>query len=675
VRIPLGWLKEHVEVAVETRRLADDLTAAGLAVDAIEGHGEAAVLELDVTTNRVDAMNVRGVAREVSVIYGTALKALDLGFREAGADATQGLRVTVEAPELCPRFCVRILDVRMGPSPAWLRERLEAVGVRPISNVVDLTNYVMMELGQPSHAFDLAKLTGAALHVRWAREGERLTTLDGVARTLTPRVGLVASPTAGLALAGIMGGASSEVSDSTRAVALEAAYWDPLSIRRAGRALGLHTEASHRFERGADPECPPIATARLAHLLERLGAGSTRPGLIDVRPSPQPARGAILRPARLRALLGVDVPEERSQAILEGLGFRVGAAEAGGRPVTIPSWRGDVQREADLVEEVGRHLGLDRIPSTIPPARRAGVLRPGLLRGRRVRDILTGAGLVEVVRLSFVGDGLEGRPGVAVANPLADVEGRLRGSLVDPGLIDTLKRNLSHGSRDVRIFELGRVFLPREGALDERTHLGILLAGAARPRHWSESNRGADFFDAAGLVELLGARLGLGFELGPGAVPSFVHPGQSATVSLDGEALGYLGALHPEAAARAGLREQALLVELCLDAVLARPAERERARPLPRHPGASRDLSLLVGRGVSARELVAWARGAAGPLLRSIHVSDRYQGPPVPEGKVSVTISLRYQDPERTLTSEEVQASLEGVARALRERGAEIRGE
>ena len=675
MRLPIAWLKEHVDINVEPRRLADDLTLVGLAVDAIEGDGDQAVLELDITTNRVDCMNVRGVAREAAVIYGLKLKPLATELVEHGPPAAEALRVAIEAPELCPRFCARVLDVRIGPAPAWLRDRLEAVGVRPISNVVDLTNYVMLELGHPSHAFDLAKIPQAELHVRWAHEGEKLKTLDDVDRVLTPRVGVVAGPADALALAGIMGGAWSEVSDETRVVALEAAYWDPLTIRRAARTLGMHTEASHRFERGADPHEPVRATARIAHLLQRIGAGSVRPGLIDVHPTPRPRRSAVLRSSRQRTLLGADVPEAKAAAILEGLGFAVGNTENGGRRIGIPSWRSDVNREADLIEEVGRHFGLEKIPSTLPPATRGGHLREEQSGARRVREVLVGAGLDEVARLSFVSPGLEARPAVPIANPLADVEGLLRSSLVDPGLLDTLKRNLSQGRHDVRVFEIGRVFAPTGNAVEERTQLGLLLAGAARPKHWSEPARSVDFFDAKGMLELLVARMGWALDFGKGSVPPWLHSGKSAALVLNGEALGYVGALHPEAAARLELRGETVVAELRLDSLFEARPSNVRTHPLPRHPAVSRDLSVLVDRSVAADQLVMWARQGAGALLRSVHVSDRYDRPPVPEGKVSLMLTLRYQEPERTLTSEEVQASVEGAARVLRERGAEIRGE
>ncbi len=402
MKVPYGWLRDYVDVPVEPRKLGEALTLVGLALEGLEGEGDDAVLDLDVTTNRVDCMNLYGVAREVAVIYGLALKPLAVDFAEHGKPAGEVLDVVIEAPDLCPRFCARVLDVRIGSSPDWLRARLEAVGVRSISNLVDLTNYVMMEMGQPTHAFDLGKIPKGALHVRWARAGERVTTLDGVDRSLDARVpiGVVAGPEAPLALAGIMGGASSEVSDATRVVALEAAYWEPRAIRRGSRALGMHTEASHRFERGADPEGPPLALARLAHLLEQTGAGTSRPGLIERHPAPRPRSRIVLRSARLDAVLGTSVPAPRAQQILAGLGFSVGPWASGQAEVEAPTWRGDVSREVDLVEEIGRHHGLGHIEASLPPSAdpqgltdnqkrsrlvRARALRSGFHRGDQLR--------------------------------------------------------------------------------------------------------------------------------------------------------------------------------------------------------------------------------------------------------------------------------------------------
>ncbi len=669
MKILVSWLREHVDVPVPVAKLAADLTEVGLAVDGIEARGEDAILDIDVTTNRVDCMNVRGVAREVSVIYGLPMKPLDVSFEEKGSAASSALKIAIDAPDLCPRFAARVLDVTMGPSPAWLRERLEALGVRSISNVVDLTNYVMLELGQPTHAFDLAKIPGAELRVRWARAGETLTTLDGVARTLKASHGVVSGPKDALALAGIMGGASSEVSDATRTVALEAAYWDALTIRRGARALGMHTEASHRFERGADPEGPVTALARLSHLLQKIGAGTTRPGAIDVRPAPRPVVRLSLRRERQRMVLGVDVPAARAREILTGLGFGVDPVE-----IEVPSWRGDVTREIDLVEEVGRHFGVNRIPSTLPPATRPGLLRPAQVLERRLRDVLVGAGLSEVVSYSFVSRA--SGPSVRLQNPLADDQPVLRTSLVDPGLTDVLRLNLSHGRRDVRIFEIGRVFHPRDGQLPrEVPHLAFLLAGAPA-RHWSQKARAADFFDASGLVTLVARALGwseLSFEK-EDPQPIF-HPGRSAAVSVAGKNVGWIGELQPEFARDLGLRDETLVGEIVLTDLIAKAPAVERFVPLPTQPAVLRDLSVVCDATLPAREIGALVRRSAGPLLRDVAVSDRFEGGSLPAGKVSLTVTLRYQDQERTLTGEEVQQSVGAVVSALKARGAEIRGE
>lgn len=681
MKLPFSWLKEFVDVPVEPRRLGEDLTSVGLAMDGLLSDGKDAVFDLDITTNRVDCMNVYGVAREASVLYGVPLKPPPVEVTEAGEPAASGLQVRIEAADLCPRFCARVLDVRLGPSPAWLRERLEMVGVRPINNVVDLTNYVMLELGHPSHAFDLAMIPGKTLVARWGRQGETLRTLDGVERSVpaSPRVGLVASPEGPLALAGVMGGASSEVSDATLVVALEAAYWSPLAIRRASRALGMHTEASHRFERGADPEAAALATTRIAHLLQKIGAGSPRPGLIDCVAEPLPARSTTLRRDRVSLVLGAPVPEARAAQILEGLGFRVGAERDGWRDVSIPTWRSDVSREADLIEEIGRHYGLDKLPSTLPRTSGVGGLKRWQARERRVRDVLFAAGLVEVITLSFPpdpkGDSDSGAA-VRLLNPLAEDQATLRSSLVKPGLLASLQVNLRQGRRDVRLFEMGRVFLPAERLATEEQRLGILLAGEGRDGHWSERGRPVDFFDLSGILTLLCERLELPHcELAREPQSPLLHPGKSAALRFKGEPIGFVGALHPDLAERSELPAEVYVAELRLEPLLHAAGEGTRMQQLPRYPSVARDLSILCDGTAEAGALVEIARRAGGSRLRSVAIADRYFGAPVPEGRVSLMLSLVYQDPSRTLTGEEVDASLAAIQSALRKAGAEIRGE
>lgn len=669
MRIPLSWLKELVDVAVEPAELGDDLTMAGLALEGLETHGGETVLDLDVTTNRVDCMNVLGVAREVSVIYGVPLRAPDLSFTEKGAPAAEALSVSIEAAELCPRFCARVADVAMGPSPAWLRDRLEQVGVRPISNVVDLTNYVMIELGQPSHAFDLARIPGGALVVRLAREGERLTTLDGDDRVLAAGTGVVASASTPLALAGIMGGASSEVGGTTAAVAFEAAHWNPLRIRRGSKALGLHTEASHRFERQSDPEAMPVALARIAHLLGKIGAGTVRPGLIDVVAHARKPVRVSVRPTRVDALLGTSVPPQRQAAILTGLGF----VDAGGGSWDVPSWRGDVSREVDVVEEVGRHHGLGRIPSTVPAARRVGALSRVQRRERELRAVLAGMGLRETISFSLV----SGSPGarVPLANPLAGGQGALRDGLVSPGLLDALAVNLSQGRRDVALFEIGRVFAADGAGVRETPHLGLLWCGAVEPPHWSRKARAADFFDGKGAVQRACMTLGAGDVVFAASSRPDLHPGRCVDVHADGMIAGWLGVLHPDRAEALGVRTEVVVAEIALGLIGALAGPGVRMSALDRFPAVVRDLSVLTGLGVPAGALLGVVREAAGPLLREAVLADRYEGAPLPAGRVSLTLSLRFQAQERTLLGDEVDRAMQDVAARLRADGHEIRGE
>jgi phenylalanyl-tRNA synthetase beta chain len=681
MKVPLSWLREYVPFAAEPRALADALTVSGLAVDAIERVGDETILDLDITTNRVDCMNVYGVAREVAALYGLPLRPLDTKVVESGPPAAEALDVAIEAPDLCGRFCARLLDVKVAPSPAWLRDRLELVGIRSIDNMVDLTNYVMVEMGQPTHAFDLARVPGGALVVRWSRPGEALATLDGTERTLPARVGVIAGAGGepALALAGVMGGASSEISDETRVVALEAAWWEPLAVRRGARALGMHTEASHRFERGADISAGPAALARLAHLAAKIGAGTTRPGLVERKGGERPARVIKHRPSRVNALLGVEVPRLQQMRTLEALGFIVSGSGPEATVLT-PTWRLDVSREADLAEEVGRHYGLQRIPPALPPSDRPGRLRPSSRRERRIREILTGVGLTEVVNYPFVaGVQMETAPPdrTRLANPLTEEQDTLRTSLVVPGLLGTLRTNLRLGRRDVAVFEMGRVFVGPSGSPREERRLAILLSGSTHPHHWSMKPRPFDVFDIKGIGELLFARLG---ERAPeidrsAVVPRHLHPGRAAGLRRSGVPFGYAGALHPDVRAAWELKDEAVVLDLGLDDLLEAVPLVPRFAALDRYPAVERDLSILCDESSPAAEIDGRVRAAGGARLRSVSLVDRYTGNQVPPGKVSLTVSLRFQDPERTLTSEEVQEAVDGVVRELRAAGFEIRGE
>lgn len=684
MKIPVSWLRDFVDLTVGPQQLADDLTSVGLACDGIEFFGVEAVLDLDITTNRVDAMNMYGVAREAAAFYGLPLKPLDLSFAETGTPSPELLRVAIEAPELCPRFAARVFDVRVEPSPSWLKDRLELAGQRSISNIVDLSNYVMLEMGQPSHAFDLAKLRGGVLQARMAVTGEVVKTLDGAERTLNASMGVVGDAAGALAIAGIMGGASSEISDATATVALEAAYWNPLLIRRAAKALGMHTDASHRFERGADPSGGPLAIARFGNLAGRGGMATARPVMIEARGAEIPPRRLSLNLSSIDSRLGARIAPEQVQTTLRRLGFEVTPPEPTAAPtpgaersfeIGVPTWRGDCTREVDLIEEVARHYGVMKIARTVPASRRAAGLTSAQRTERRLKALLAGAGYREALHLNFVSsakcDPSQGAV-VRIANPLSVEQDALRTSLVMPGLLEALERNQRHGARDIQMFETGRTFGPSPAGPIETARLALLVSGST-PRGWAGKPRALDFFDLKRTVEdILGHYTRAAVSLDREGVPPFLHPGRSVVIRLDGVPCGYLGEVHPDSIAAFSLRDRPVVAELVLDALGSREAL--GFSTFSRFPGVVRDLTVLVPSTEEAAAVVALARARAGAAARRVELIDRFEGQGVPVGQVSLTLSLLFQDDARTLGSEEVERAIQAVRAAFAERGYNARG-
>ncbi|MHC1580779.1 MAG: phenylalanine--tRNA ligase subunit beta, partial [Methanopyraceae archaeon] len=488
MRFRVDWIGEFVELRETAGELADLLTGVGLAVDAVESWGDQSVLEVDITSNRPDAMSHFGTAREIAASTSREMRAPDFTFQEEeGKAATEAARVEIEAPELCRRYAARVVEgVRVRTSPDWLADRLLAVEMRPVNHVVDVTNYVLWELGHPLHAFDLDLLEGSSIIVRRARPGEKMTTLDGVERTLDPEMLVIADEKRPVALAGIMGGADTEISEGTTRILLESAHFDPGSIRRTARRLGLRTDASQRFEKGADPEVIVRALERTCHLLERCGPGRPLLGAIDVYPRPWQSEAVPLRWERAEALAGCELDPTRLMDVLRRLGFEPKQERAGVYRVGVPSWRPDVSREVDLIEEVARHHGYDRIPSTLPqPSGAPPEREPGQVRRELLRDGLVAAGLLEAVPWAFVSaeeDASfryrgEGEP-LALENPLAERQGVMRGSLL-PGLLEAAARNLSRGVEAVHIFEAGKRFWrdPGSGEPGEAWTVACLLRG------------------------------------------------------------------------------------------------------------------------------------------------------------------------------------------------------
>lgn len=643
------------------------------------------VLEVDVTPNRPDCLSVVGLAREVAALTGGRFRAPAPRPLEAGP-AVEGLTaVALEAPDLCPRYAARVVTgVRVGPSPAWLAQRLRAVGLRPINNVVDVTNYVMWELGQPLHAFDHARLAEGRIVVRRARAGEGLVTLDGQARTLDPTMLVIADAERAVALAGIMGGQDTEVGAATTRVLLESACFHPGSVRRTARALGLATEASYRFERGADVDEVLTALDRAAALVAELTGGLVAAGVVDVYPAPRAPRRVRLRLDRVRRVLGACPPAPRVAEILGGLGFPLEARD-GDFHVTVPSFRRDVQEEDDLVEEVARVWGYAEIPATLPSGQLRLTRRPRhLVVEDTIRACLTAAGFQEVITLALVdprhlptlGLAPEDPAVVRLQNPLAADRSVLRPTLL-LGLLEAIQTNVRRQMPDLKLFELGRVFTG-QGADKlplEEPRVGLACTGARERRAWYAGRARVDVFDVKGAVEQVVEALGRGpVEVEALAVP-YLEEERAATLRVGGQPVGLLGEVHPQLLAAFDLPAAVFFAELSLDRLEAVAARRPVHRPLPRHPGVARDLAVVVAASVPAAEVARVIRESPIPHLRRVVLFDVYTGGQLGPGRKSLAYALWYQAEDRTLTDAEVNAMhAELVERLRAQLGAEVRG-
>lgn len=684
MRISLTWLRELVPLGASPSEAAEALASRGLPVDAVYETAGHTVFDVDVPANRPDCLGHIGVARELAAAFGLELRPRPAPAPSSGEPIERDLTVRVEEEELCRRYTARLVrGVRVAPSPAWVVSRLEACGLRPVNNVVDASNLVLLELGHPIHTFDLDRLDRRTIVVRRARPGERLRTLDGVERSLDPSVLVIADASRAVAIAGVMGGADSEIRATTRDVVIEAAWFEPRQIRRAARRLGISTEASQRFERGADPEAVIEAQETAARLLRDLAGGCPAPGILDLRPRPFERRPLRLRLGRVRALLGFDPGPDAVVKALEALGLEP-SRDGDVVGTVVPSWRVDIEREEDLVEEVARQVGYGQVPSRPPPA-----LSPATgdaasaAAAERARDLLADLGFHEAFCYAMIGPGQDDpfvsrscpEP-VAVSNPLSEALARLRRSLA-PGLLAAVASNLRRGIRDVRLFEVGRVFLGGgAGAFpSERSHVGLAWTGAAEAPHWSRRAREADLYDMAGVVERLVGSLkpGLALERRPGALPG-LHPSKAIEwVLQDGAAVGWSGQLHPDAQRAADFPTGVLLAEVDLDVLARAPSVPARYRPLSRLPGVSRDLSFVLTRGTPwSRLLEALARVSAPESPARFELVDVYQGEPLSPSEVSYSVRFVLEPMSRTLTDEEIEAYRLALVRAA-ERGAGAR--
>ncbi|OQA42746.1 MAG: Phenylalanine--tRNA ligase beta subunit [Chloroflexi bacterium ADurb.Bin325] len=656
------------------------------------------VLDYDVKGAIAHLQSVYGAAREVSALTGRPLRddvmtVLERRPVTIAADADFAA-VVIDAPDLCLRYSAALIeDVQVGPSPLWMQQRLQRAGMRPINNVVDVTNYVMLELGQALHAFDydllVQRADGRKPHIimRRAHEGERIQTLDGVDRQLDPETLLITDTAGAVAIGGIMGGAETEITAGTTAILLEAANFHFLGIRRASQALGLRSEASNRFGKRVDPELTVKALARACQLLEELAGGRARPVYVDNYPGRPEPKHIVLDPAYVNRLLGVTIPAEEQARILRSLEFGVAADSAGLLQVDVPSFRQDVSIPADLAEEVARIYGYDRMAGTLLEDELPRAPRNLKLESEeKVRDVLTGCGLDEVITYSMIdlrdeakllGAAAAAQPHVTVLNPLSVERGHLRTTLL-PELIRTARANLRFTER-VAIFELGRIFIPRpdETLPAEPRRLATLLVGPREPASWLSHDTGPmGFFDLKGVVETLTERLGVpGVTWERGSHPA-LHPGRTAEVRVNGQTAGAVGELHPQLRDALDLPDLPVaLMELDLDVLLAGWGSQQEMVEFSLQPPVFEDLALLVDEGVAASQVAALIRQTGGKLLVDVRLFDMYRGGQIPAGKKSLAYSLTFQAADRTLTAEDTaKARQRIVARLEREIGATLRG-
>ncbi len=740
MKISPAWLREFVDIPADDRKLADDLTLAGISVESIEGEGARTVYDVDFTPNRVDAMNHYGVARDCAAIYDRELKPLTPVIpseREPQASASRGtlipqFKIEIEDPQGCARYTARVIrNLKFAPSPENIVQRLELLGSRAINNVADASNYTLQEIGHPTHCFDLDLLAGGKIVVRRARPGEKLKTLDGVDRILHPDDLVIADAVKPVALAGVMGGFDSMITEKTRNVLIESAWFDPASIRRTARRHSMHTDASHRFERGADIGLTPTACARVAELILQTAGGQiqnfhnprppcphgstsddgTQPcvrcaeeeeelgsdikygdigPVLDAYPRKLDRPTLTLRRSEVRRHLGQDIPDTEIARILRRLGFGVTpgrtsaavAEEVAEFSVQVPSWRLDVEREIDLIEEIARIYGYDRFPNTLPGFVGGVIELPDAKKEEKIRAALLALGYHEAVSLTFISHAdaqrFSAAKPVEIANPISEEASVLRTSMV-PSMLNMLAYNLNRGNADVRLFESGKIYEGMGAHTEEHRRLSIGATGAAISPSVHAPGRPYSFFDLKGDIEtLLGAfrHNALYFDA---STPDYYHPGCSARAVMDGATVARFGQLHPGLAAERKLRLSAqetpaiYVAEIDLERLYARDLRQVRYRPIPRFPAVDRDFSCIFDDSVTFERIGNATSALRIAELRALAPVEVFRGGSIPAGKYSMLLRATFQSAERTLRDDDVALWSQQVIHALESLGGTLR--
>ncbi|MBS4176094.1 phenylalanine--tRNA ligase subunit beta [Lederbergia citrea] len=641
------------------------------------------VLELDLTPNRADALSMLGVAYETAAILGQEVKLPEIASEASSEKAADYISVKVDATEDNPLYTAKVIkDVKIGPAPLWMQTRLMSAGIRPHNNVVDITNYILLEYGQPLHAFDYDRFGSKEVVIRLAHEGEKITTLDDAERTLTSEQLVITNGTVPVALAGVMGGADSEVSDDTTTILLESAYFAGGSIRATSKHHGLRSEASSRYEKGVDPERVRPAAERAAQLIAKYAGGEVLQGLVEADHLTMEPAVVSISLEKINRVLGTEITETEVVEIFNRLKFKV-TVEEGTFTVTAPTRRGDITIEEDLIEEVARLYGYDNIPKTLPK----GAATPGGLsavqeKRRTAKGFLEGAGLYQAITYSLTSEekansfAIEKREPVKLAMPMSEERSRLRLSIV-PQLLEVVSYNLARRHDSIALYEIGSVFLNEghDAQPDEREHIAGAMTGMWVANEWQGEKKPVDFYVAKGILEGLFEKLGVseGIEWQAADLDG-LHPGRTAEILLSGEVIGFAGQLHPHVQKQLDLKET-YVFEIKSDALFNYNLPELQYVPIPRFPSISRDIALVVDKEVTAGTLETIIHEAGGKLLKAVHVFDLYEGEHMEEGKKSIAFSLTYIDPEKTLTDEEVVRAHDKVLAAVKEKaGAELRG-
>jgi phenylalanyl-tRNA synthetase beta chain len=704
MKVVYNWLKDFVDVTAPPNELASRLALSGTNIGGVENGVHGAVIEAEVSSNRPDCLGHYGIAREVGAIYKLPLKHISPKPAEAAAKASDAMKVEIQSPDLCGRFTARVIrGVKIQPSPKWLKDKLEACGVASISNVVDVSNYVMLELGHALHAFDYDKVRAHKIVVRRAKSGEKMRTLDGLERQLDPGICMVCDGDGSRAvgIGGVMGGAETEISFSTKNVLIECAWFEPVAIRRAARFLKLHTEASTRFGRGADPEMAELASRRAAELILQLAGGELLSGVVDVYPSKRAPKKIRVTRAEILRVMGADVPDKQIEASLGALGFapvRIDQNRGAEGSLlaawecTQPSWRAEVEREIDLIEEIARIYGLDKFPPRLPAARQGAARLPHYEAETRLRERLIGLGYREILTIPHVAeerDALfrpEGVTPARLSNPLSEEANVLRSN----GLVTmaaALEWNLNHSQRNARLFEIGRHYrLNGTQSLETRV-LTIGATGEAREKGLYDAAREFSFADLKGDLDALGqltspSANATGFQWEQG-VPSWLHPAQAGTISVFTNLkirIGFAGQLTRRVREQLKIRQEVFLAELELEPFfyesMRLAKEARRYEPLPRFPAVERDFSLLLADGTPFSAVVKAIQSLGIVEISSIEATDLFRGKNVPAGKYSLLVRITFQSREATLMDAQISDYSRKIIKALEKNlGAQLRAQ